>query len=230
MFTGIRQKNYSLKVLVRNNISILLIYLVFLLTAAFFLLNYGKIQIHLYLNQAVGNDLVNKFFYYITFLGDGLIAVILILFILFYNVRLGICTLLSFLVAAVTTNLIKYGLYDEVVRPWFVFKWIVHSQLNVVEVDDLHIHNSFPSGHATQAFAIFLCLAFYAKSNVNKLLFMALALLTAFSRVYLSQHWLVDITIGSVIGSIVAFLFYWFLISKNKFPSLDVPLLKIRKS
>lgn len=219
-----------MKSLVRNNISILLIYLVFLLTAAFFLLNYGKIQIHLYLNQAVGNELVNKFFYYITFLGDGLVAVILIFFILFYNVRLGLCTFFSFLIAAMVTNLIKYGLYDEVVRPWFVFKWIVHSQLNVVEVDDLHIHNSFPSGHATQAFAIFLCLALFAKSNTNKLLFMALALLTAFSRVYLSQHWLVDITVGSIIGSVTAFLFYWFIISKDRLPALNVPLLKLRKS
>lgn len=219
-----------MKILVRNNIFVLLIYLIFLLVAAFFLLNYGKIQIHLYLNQAVGNHVIDQFFYYITFLGDGAVAVVLLLFILIYNVRLGICTIISFLIAALTTNFIKYVLYDEVVRPWYVFKWIVHEQVKFVNTNDLHIHNSFPSGHATQAFAIFFCLALYARNKVNKLLFLAIALLAAFSRVYLSQHWLVDITIGSIVGSLTAFFLFYFIISRNKLPALNLPLFKLKKN
>ena len=215
-----------MKRLIRNNYPVVLIYLLLLSVTAFFLTNYGKVQIHLYLNQLVGNPIVDSLFYYITFLGDGAMALVLLLIILFYNVRLGICTSLSFISAALTTNFIKYFLYDDAMRPYHVFKWFVKEQLRLVDVNDVHIHNSFPSGHSTQAFAIFICLSLFARNDLNKLLFLAIALLSAFSRVYLSQHWLVDITVGSIIGTAAAFLLFHFVVDSNKLQSLDAPLIK----
>jgi membrane-associated phospholipid phosphatase len=215
-----------LKQLIRNNYPVVLIYLILLSVTAFFLTHYGKVQIHLYLNQFVGNPAIDTFFYYITFLGDGAMAVVLLIGILFYNVRLGICSSVSFITAALTTNFIKYFLYDDAMRPYHVFKWFVKEQLKLVDVNDVHIHNSFPSGHSTQAFAIFICLSLFARSGTNKMLFLAIALLSAFSRVYLSQHWLVDITVGSIIGTTAAFLLFHFIVNRDKLPSLNTTLLK----
>lgn len=202
----------------------------FLSIAAFYLMSYGKVQIHLYLNQLVGNPVVDYFFYFITYLGDGAFTLLLLPIIFFYNIRLGICAGLSFGIAALSTNLMKYGFYDEVVRPWYVFQWIVHEKINYVDTSSMHLHNSFPSGHATQAFAIFFVLALYAKNLSVKYFFLAIALLTAFSRVYLSQHWLVDITIGSLVGSVSAIILFSLMIQKNKMERLNVPLLKLKNS
>jgi membrane-associated phospholipid phosphatase len=219
-----------MRVLIRNNIWIVILYLVLVLTSCFFLAGYGKVQIHLYMNQLVGNPIMDKFFYFITYLGDGRLALFLLLAIMIYNVRLGLCAGISFLVATLGTNLLKFYFFDEVYRPYYVFQWFVKEKLKLIEVDDLYIHNSFPSGHATQAFAIFISLAFFAKKNLNKFLFLSLALLTAFSRVYLSQHWLVDITVGSLIGTTMAILMYYYMVHSNKMDRFNKPLFKITKS
>jgi membrane-associated phospholipid phosphatase len=215
-----------MKSLIKNNWLLLLLYFALLSVVAFFLLDYGKVEIHLYLNQLVGNPIIDKFFYYITYLGDGGLAPVLLICIMFYNVRLGICCTISFLLAALFTNTIKYYFYDEIMRPFHVFKWYTKTPLRFVEGSELYIHNSFPSGHSTQAFAIFICLSLFVRHHLNKLLFLSIAILVAFSRVYLSQHWLVDITVGSLIGSLSAIVLYYFMVSKDKMKKLDRPLLK----
>lgn len=220
-----------MKKLVKSNWEIVFIYAVIMAVISFFLLNYEKVQIHIYMNQVVGNKLIDNFFYYITYLGDGLIAPVILLMILFYNVRLGICATISFITAALFTNAIKYFVFDDIMRPWFVFQHFVDfAKLKYVDTKDLHIHNSLPSGHATQAFAIFMCLALFAKNRLNKFLFLSIALIAAFSRVYLSQHWLVDITAGSFIGTVTAFILFYFIDSGNRLEKLNRPLIKVIRS
>jgi membrane-associated phospholipid phosphatase len=65
-----------------------------------------------------------------------------------------------------------------------------------------------PSGHATAAFAVFFSLLFMSKNQLLKFLFFMLAILATFSRTYLSQHWLIDIYIGSIIGFSFSLFFY----------------------
>jgi membrane-associated phospholipid phosphatase len=213
--------------MIKNNWLLLSLYFALLLVMAYFLLNYGKVEIHLYLNQLVGNPIIDRFFYYITYLGDGAVAPFVLICIMLYNMRLGVCCAISFLLAALFTNVIKYYFYDEIMRPSHVFKWIVKAPLRFVDMSDLYIHNSFPSGHSTQAFAIFICLALFVRGHLNKLLFLFIAMLVAFSRVYLSQHWLVDITVGSLIGSLTAMALYYFVVMRDKMKKLNRPLLKI---
>ncbi|MGZ3921478.1 MAG: phosphatase PAP2 family protein, partial [Bacteroidia bacterium] len=193
----------------KNNWYILLLYFACIAVSLGFLLSYGKVQIHVYINQLVGNPILDNFFYFITYLGDGAVMPILLIFVLIYNIRLGIYTTISFTFAAIVTNFLKYQFFNNVDRPFHVFKWTIHQPLKFVDVGDIHIHNSFPSGHATQAFAIFMCLSFFSKRPEIKILFLVVALAAAFSRVHLSQHWLVDITAGSLIGTLSSIIFYY---------------------
>ena len=215
-----------MKQFLKNNALILSIYFAVIFTAIYFLLNFDKTTIHIYLNQMVGNKWLDTFFFYITYFGDGRVAPFLIILIFLYNVRLGICATFSVIIATSFSSILKHYFFDEVFRPGFVFEWFNHTPIKYVKNQFLHIGNSFPSGHSTQVFAIFMCLVFYAKNNFLKFIFLSIALLTAFSRTYLSQHWLVDITVGSIIGCTVSFLFYYLLILRNKFIKLNKSLLK----
>lgn len=99
----------------------------------------------------------------------------------------------------------------------------------------MHHGNSFPSGHASTFFMFCTCcVIIQAYSYIQrdrpyslgkKILFntMLIALLVvaavgAYSRVYLSQHFLADVCVGSVIGFITPFMMY--LLLWNRIPRL----------
>lgn len=218
-----------MKSFLKHNSLILCLYVLALLYALSLMLNYEKVIVHIYLNHLVGNAAVDRFFYFITWLGDGTLAPFLLLVVLIYNTRLGIYTTTSFLSASLFSQVLKRVFFDDVNRPFFVFQWPYPYPLTYVEGVDKYLHNSFPSGHATQAFAILMCLAFTTKNQGMKFLFFIPAVLTAFSRVYLSQHWLIDITVGSIIGVIFSILFYYIFIGRNKLQQLNRPLYKLKR-
>jgi membrane-associated phospholipid phosphatase len=209
-----------LKTVFKNNTLLLVIYLSVVLCCSALLLTASKMNIHAAINAYVGNAVVDTFFYYLTYLGDGRIAVVILLLLLAYNLRFGIAATLSFITAGLATNALKYFFFAEINRPFF-YKAYENFQLKLVEGVDNHIHNSFPSGHATQAFSIFFLLALFAPKLSHKLLWLALAILTAFSRMYLSQHWLPDVLAGSGIGAIFAVLYYYLFIARNTLQKLN---------
>lgn len=191
---------------------------------SFYILSFDKKNVHLFLNQFVGYPFVDNFFYYITYFGDGTLAVFLLAVILVVNVRLGIYTTASFLSAAIASIGLKHLFFDDVNRPTYVFNYYEHYKLNLVDGVHEYIHNSFPSGHATQAFAIFMCLVFISSKQNYKFLFLVLALLTSYSRVHLSQHWLNDITAGSLVGTLFSMVYYFVFILNSKFDRLNKPV------
>jgi membrane-associated phospholipid phosphatase len=214
----------------RDNLIILFIYFSLFSVSLYFSFHYDKVALHIYLNQYVGNTFINALFFYITYLGDGRIAAFLLLIILLMNVRTGIYATFSFLSSVIISNLLKYVFFDDANRPHFIFQWINRYPIRLVEGVDLYIHNSFPSGHASQAFAVLMCLAFVSKSQLLKFLFLLIAVFTALSRVYLSQHWLVDITAGSFIGIAFSILYYFVFIERNRFSRLDLSLFALGRS
>jgi membrane-associated phospholipid phosphatase len=69
-------------------------------------------------------------------------------------------------------------------------------------VEGVHLRtamNSFPSGHTSAAFALFACMALISPRKWAPLWITA-AWAVAYSRIYLSQHFLEDILLGSIIG------------------------------
>ena len=63
-------------------------------------------------------------------------------------------------------------------------------------------NSSFPSSHAANAFALAWVLGARWRRGIP--VFFALALLLAFSRMYLNRHFLSDVLVGALIGVICA--------------------------
>lgn len=65
---------------------------------------------------------------------------------------------------------------------------------------------SFPSGHSMAAFALFSLLGLMLPPKQRKwgLFFSTLAILTAISRVFLVQHFLIDIVVGAILGMVLS--------------------------
>jgi membrane-associated phospholipid phosphatase len=206
-----------MKLLLRENRFSLLLLFLLLTFSSIILLNTGKNSGHLQINSIVNaNYYVDVFFKYITYLGDGLLILILSCLILFFNIRLGFALLVSYGLASLISSTLKHWAFPNVNRPFFVFQWEDRHALKLVDGVDMYIHNSFPSGHATAAFVFFMMLSFFLKSKSAKIICVCMAALAAFSRVYLSQHFLIDITGGAILGSSIAVLIAYFFFYKNE--------------
>ncbi|PFN14786.1 undecaprenyl-diphosphatase [Bacillus cereus] len=81
------------------------------------------------------------------------------------------------------------------------------SHLNINQLVEHTANASFPSDHATSAFAIAITLCLYEK-RLGKV-FLLLAFLIAFSRVWVGVHYPLDVLIGAVLGLLWAFIIHY---------------------
>jgi membrane-associated phospholipid phosphatase len=156
------------------------------------------------------------FFQTITFLGDGLFIAPFILFIfLFDSIYKGVVLLVSVLSTFVCVQIFKKVIFTNMPRPSAFFP---ESQ-NIYYIEGLEIHtsNSFPSGHSAQAFAFLLVLALFAKNKtLGPVIFFLFAFSTAFSRVYLMQHFLIDTYFGALIATVFTIIIYLYFANYTK--------------
>ena len=187
-----------------------LLFIVSLITTLFFT---GKKESSFWINQH-WSESQDVFFKYITFLGDGWFAflVILLLFIFGSKIKWGFYAIAAFLSTAIFTQLLKRSFFSEALRPSLEYYTEFKAGLwHQVEGVDLLGNHSFPSGHATSAFSVFCLLALITNNKKHGLLFLIVAILTAYSRVYLSQHFLEDILVGAIIGGLGGVIIYMLL-------------------
>ncbi len=218
-----------MKEFVKHNYIFVSIYILLLFKIGTILLHHGKVQIHQSINSFVSNEYFDIFFKLITHLGDGIFAILIVVIVLFFNVKKSVYVLLSYVFASLISTIIKNYIYVNTCRPSFAFQYFVREPLKLVEGVEMNIFNSFPSGHSTTAFAVFISLMFLSKNFFIKFLCLLLACLAAYSRTYLSQHWLVDIYFGSIIGFSFSVLFYFIFYKKSYFQSYETGILNILK-
>jgi membrane-associated phospholipid phosphatase len=207
---------------IKQQSAFLAFYLLFL--AAGFVLFFvkGKAGSFLLLNNW-HSSLADEFFIQYTNFGDGIFAVLFSLFLFFVlkKRKAGFVMLIAYASTGIVAQIIKPLV--ESPRPETYF----FPQRFSFFIDDvIHTgHSSFPSGHTVTAFALAAVLSYYAgKNTVLQLLFLLFAISVGYSRIYLSQHFLIDVLAGSFIGVAGAVLcIYWCrninqgqLIIKNK--------------
>jgi len=185
-------------------ITTLVIYGIFLLSIVLFLekaINFDE-YIFFAINSIESSQLL-FFFNLITYLGSSMFWILLIiLFWLKKKKDLSLRLLIVFIIDTIALTILKVIFFRP--RP---------SQ-TVINFFDFDSGFSFPSGHSERAFSGAVILSNYYKKY--SLLFYILAVLVAFSRIYIGVHYPLDVVIGSVNGIIFSMLVLSIPIKKYK--------------
>lgn len=148
------------------------------------------------------------FFKYATELGAS-VPFVLAAVLLFYKVGDALLVLVAQGVTALFVYPIK--MLVGAPRPSLLFATnfpdvVLHQVDGVV----LHAVNSFPSGHTAAAFSCMLCLTLIcSRRSWTAPLFLLLAVVAGWSRIYLLQHFAEDVCAGAVVGVVATLLVVW---------------------
>lgn len=181
----------------------------FFIAAVTIALGGDKFASHLALN-AWHAPATDRFFALFTHLADGLVPTALAFILLFTRGwRAFLMMGLTCGISAIIAQVLKRGPFVHLDRP-SVFRDRLPG-LHWVEGIDLHAHNSFPSGHTTAAFGMCLALAVILARPRLAIPLALLAMLLGYARVYLSQHFVQDVAMGSAIGTLTGTGVFWLL-------------------
>lgn len=160
----------------------------------------GKAEFFLLLNFN-GGLIADYFFKYITYVGDGLMWVPILLYIAIRHRSILITSIFAFIYSTAIAQFFKYVVFPVEPRPIGVIKnlAIIHF-VPGVKINDI---NSFPSGHTTVAFSILLLFASTIKNKWSIFFLFLLACLIAYSRIYLGQHFPLDLA-GGIFTAVIA--------------------------
>ena len=158
------------------------------------------------------------FFRYYTHMAEWFPYVLCVLLLLFGRVGNGLFASAAMVFSSLTTQICKHLINAPRPVTWFAEN-MSDIRLPLVEGVDMNYWHSFPSGHTTSFFA----LAFVASILITKrltahgltgvagllqaLLFL-LAALGGYSRIYLCQHFALDVFAGVMVGLLITCICY----------------------
>lgn len=144
------------------------------------------------------------FFRYATHGGDGLFVLVVAGGLaMARRFRTTLAVVVSYLCTGAVAQLVKAAVASP--RPRAVLE-AAGEKLRAIEGIEAHLHHSFPSGHTTTAFALAVCLIMMSRPGVHHILFVMFAAIVGYSRIYLSQHFPLDVWAGMIIGSVLSLL------------------------
>ncbi|MEQ9402983.1 MAG: phosphatase PAP2 family protein [Cyclobacteriaceae bacterium] len=156
--------------------------------------------------NSLHNDFLNFFFRVWTYVGDWMVFAAIAIVLLIRKRRFGYIFLLIGAVQGLISWTLKQFFFDDTPRPGKYFEG--QNVLDLVEGVELREFNSFPSGHTMTAFAMATFLTFVIARKEWAVILLIFAVLVGLSRLYLNQHFMIDVTTGSVIGVGVSLIAY----------------------
>lgn len=201
--------------MLKRNSIFLTLSLILIVVLGLALLCVPKGDLHLFLcdRHTHARDI---FYRYYTQVAEWFPYIVCIALLLFRRVGDGVFATACMLGSALTTQLCKHLVNAPRPTTWFATHM---PDITLPTVDGVHMNEwfSFPSGHTTSFFALafVLCILLTRSPRlpmtprilVQILLFIAAAL-GAYSRIYLSQHFALDVFAGIVVGIGISALFY----------------------
>ena len=161
----------------------------------------------------------NYIFILSNYLGEVYLYVIFAIFFLTKKENSkAIFVVLGGILAMVLSHVLKNYFGHE--RPIIYFNEIVKQPDALEAVPGVEIvssyTSSFPSGHTTAAFTLFVLMAFFTVKSLHKTFWLIPAAMAGTSRIYLGQHFLQDVIAGAILGSTIAIMLFFFYTQFSK--------------
>ena len=207
-----------MKKLLQHNKTYFIAYLLLFLVALVIEFSYNKTDISIFVNTHHTNFL-DFACQYGTYMGDGLFVLTVAMLISFYNKKIGVASVFAYTISSLIVQGLKHLVFDDRNRP---SKFLDMTQMHEVPGVEIHHYNSFPSGHTAAAFAFFTILALFYQKPAFQILCLLLAIFSAYTRIYLLQHFFQDTLVGSAIGLSTSVIVYNWLIEKNKIAAISL--------
>jgi membrane-associated phospholipid phosphatase len=197
--------NKSLSEILYQQRYFLIPFLILMIIGFSLMLVFSKTELFLLINNQ-HNPFFDQFFELNTWIGDGWMTVAVVFGMLFFKYRYAVLTAFAYAYSSLAVQILKK--IFNAPRPVKFFEDIV--PIRTIEGYTMHEWNSFPSGHTASAFTLAVVLSYILPYKHSHWILIPIAALTAFSRVYLAQHFMEDIISGSLIAVIMTFqLIYW---------------------
>lgn len=162
----------------------------------------GRNEFFLMLNKDLGKS-ADYFFSFWTNLGDGIIWIaVAALFFVFRKNKLPLLVA-AIIVSTLITQLTKNYIFPAEPRPTAAITDI--NLIHTVPGVELHTAYSFPSGHTATAFTIYLLASLFIRKRWIIPVGFVYALSVGYSRIYLAQHFPLDVG-GGMITALITML------------------------
>lgn len=161
-----------------------------------------------------GSSFFNYIMKFFTMIGDkGIIwlAIAVILLCFKRTRKCGVFLIIVVAISWVVSNIILKNVYYRA-RP-FTENQVMQDFLNSINLT-LPDGSSFPSGHAAASFASAIFLTLNYKKNACWAY--PLAVIIAFSRIFMCVHYPTDVLAGAIIGTIIGLVIYALMKAFNK--------------
>ena len=191
-----------LKILTNNRLFFVL-FLFWVIFGALLQIFFTPTQLIFWINEHYTN-LLDWLFYYVTLLGEDTVWLCLMFGLMFEHyvrVHKKSYEMKSLLVVWLVKGLVSVSLKRvfNYPRPLQVYEYLGR-QTHLVEGITIHRWQSFPSGHTITAFALAVFIAIILKQKKGAIFALIVAMLVGYSRIYLFQHFPIDVFVGSILG------------------------------
>ncbi|MBA2249805.1 MAG: phosphatase PAP2 family protein [Chitinophagaceae bacterium] len=200
----------SISSLIKQNRIFFIVFAILLLPAIFITLFYSRAD-GFFLANPFHTHLLDVFFTYYTWLGNGIFCLaVAVIFLFFKNFKAALLIAGSFILSGIAAQVLKH--IFPLPRPKiYLVKAHYHYFIEHVTLSGF---TDFPSGHTASAFALATSVAIVFKNKSNAVWLILYATIVGYSRIYLGQHFLTDVMAGAIIGVLSAIV-CWYIITKR---------------
>ena len=160
------------------------------------------------------------FYRYYTHVAEWFPYVVCVAVLLFGRIGDGVFASAAMLFSALFTQIVKHIVVAPRPLTWFS-EHFPSIQLPLVDGVKMNLWYSFPSGHTTSFFALAFVASILITSRVSRtsrisslssylvqIVLFLLATLGGYSRIYLSQHFALDVFAGALVGTLITLVCY----------------------
>jgi len=194
-----------MKQLLKSNTYYFATIFAFTILGGILLLLIPRDAISLWINQNYHRYLDRSFLFFNGIGGVSFSIITIFFFLILKDWKWALKAAACFIGVMLVTQLFKHLLFPGTLRPTLYFQ---EGVLRLIEEVIQLETESFPSGHTSAAFSLATFFALFKSGKSWNFVFAFFALIVAYGRVYMSQHFVTDIYVGMLIGVAVTTLIY----------------------